>query len=77
MESLRPNQVSLMTVGEFRGLYAAKEKAAAPVATPAPKAAVATLSANTKEMTLSGRVEELERDAERLLKSIQDLKKFL
>ena len=66
-----------MTVGEFRGLYAAKEQAAAPVATPAPKAAVATLPANTKEMTLSERVGELERDVERILKSIQDLKKFL
>jgi hypothetical protein len=77
MESLNPNQVSLMTVSEFRSLYAAKPTAAAPAATPAPKAAVTTSSANSKEMKLSERVGELERDAERLLRSIQELKKSL
>jgi len=79
MESLNPNQVSLMTVGEFRSLYAAKPTAAAaaPLATPAPKAAVTTPSANSKEMKLSERVGDMERDAERLLRSIQDLKKSL
>jgi hypothetical protein len=77
MESLNPNQVSLMTVGEFRSLYAAKPTAATPAATPAPKAAVTTSSANSKEMKLSERVGDLERDAERLLRSIQELKKSL
>ena len=75
MESLNPNQVALMTVGEFRSLYAAKPTAAAPAATPAPKAAVTTLPANSRETKLSERVGELERDAERLLRSIQELKK--
>lgn len=77
MESLNPNQVSMMAVGEFRSLYAAKPTAATPAATPAPNAAVTTSSANSKEMKLSERVGDLERDAERLLKSIQELKKSL
>ena len=75
MESLNPNQVSLMTVGEFRSLYAAKLTAAAPAVTLAPKAAVTTLPVNSRETKLSERVGELERDAERLLRSIQELKK--
>jgi len=75
MESLSPNQVSLMTVGEFRSLFAAKATTSAPA--PASKPTTQTSSATSKETRLLDRVGELEKEAERLLKSIQDLKKSL